>query len=149
MADNQDPLILGEAGVIAKRTAQYRSIRDKLKEMDEAHEKAKEPLLKIKALLEGYFEKFLEHTGQQSAATPSGTVHWNSRTTATLEDAEAFMQFVISTQSFDLIDRRANATAVREYAETNKSLPPGVNLSTIRTVGVKAPTAKAAAKAAR
>ena len=144
MADEQDNSVISENGVLGKRIQQYRDIRAKLDQMDEAHELAKEPLQKIKGLLEGYFESLLTTTGLQSAATHAGTIHWNTRTTATVQDAEAFMEFVISKQQFELLDRRANATACREFAEVHGALPPGVDTNTIRTVGVKKPSAKAA-----
>jgi hypothetical protein len=128
---------------VGSKTATYLLIRDELKKVDEAAEAAKKPLLDLKALLEGYFEKFLTSTGQQSAVTPRGTVHWNTRYTSSLGDPQAFMDHVIATQQFDLLDRRANATAVKEYAGKNGALPPGVNLNTIRTIGVRVPGAKA------
>jgi hypothetical protein len=47
------------------------------------------------------------------------------------------MNHVISTKNFDLLDRRANSTAVREFIKKNNVQPPGVNLSAHRTVGVR------------
>ena len=44
-------------------------------------------------------------------------------------------------------DRRANATAVKDYAEREHMLPPGAKLNTIRTVGVRKPGDKAKAGA--
>ncbi len=131
---------------VAKRIGQYKAIEAKLDAMDKANDLAKAPLLEIKAMLQGYFEQVLTQTGAQNIATPLGTVHWNTRTTASLEDAEAFMNFVTSTAQFELMDRRANATACRDYAEKGGSLPPGVKLSTIRTIGVNKPAAKHAKK---
>ena len=131
---------------VAKRIGQYKAIEAKLDAMDKANDLAKAPLLEIKAMLQGYFEQVLTQTGAQNIATPLGTVHWNIRTTASLEDAEAFMNFVTSTAQFELMDRRANATACRDYAEKGGSLPPGVKLSTIRTIGVNKPAAKHAKK---
>jgi len=49
---------------------------------------------------------------------------------------------VIANKQFDLLDRRANATACRELAEKG-TLPPGVKLNTIRTIGVRKPGEKA------
>ena len=129
--------------MLAKRTEQFIAIRDKLKQMDDAYEATKKPLLDIQNLLSGWFEKFLTETGQQSAVTPLGTIHWNTRYTTSVSDADEFMKHVIATQDFDLLDRRANATAVKEYAGKHGALPPGVNLNAIRTVGVKKPGVKA------
>jgi hypothetical protein len=132
---------------LSKRAAQYRLIDAKTKELDEAHAKSLEPLVKIKGLLQGFFEKFLTDTGQQTAVTPGGTIHWNHRVTASLEDPQAFMDWVIANKRFDMLDRRANATAVKDFAEREHSLPPGAKLNSIRTVGVRKPGEKAKAGA--
>jgi hypothetical protein len=132
---------------VSKRVAQYRLIDAKIKELNEAHEKSLEPLANIKNLLQGFFEKFLTDTGQQTAVTPGGTIHWNHRVTASLEDPQAFMDWVIANKRFDMLDRRANATAVKDFAEREHSLPPGAKLNSIRTVGVRKPGEKAKAGA--
>jgi hypothetical protein len=130
---------------VSKRVAQYRLIDAKIKELNEAHEKSLEPLVNIKNLLQGFFEKFLIDTGQQTAVTPGGTIHWNHRVTASLEDPQAFMDWVIANKRFDMMDRRANATAVKDYAEREHTLPPGAKLNSIRTVGIRKPGEKAKA----
>ena len=127
---------------VSKRVAQYRLIDKKLDELEEEFKASVAPLENIKNLLQGYFEKFLTDTGQQTAVTAGGTVHWNHRVTAKLEDPQAFMDYVIANKQFDLLDRRANATACRELAEKG-TLPPGVKLHTIRTIGVRKPGEKA------
>lgn len=133
---------------LATRIGQYKAIEAKLAKMDEDHEAKCKPLRDIKALLQGYFEQTLTQSGAQNIATPLGTIHWTTRTTASLEDAQKFMDYVIATHKFELMDRRANATAVRDYAEASGVAPSdiGVKLSTIRTCGVLKPSAKRAAK---
>jgi len=49
------------------------------------------------------------------------------------------MKFVVDNNKFELLDRRANATAVKDYVAANNVLPPGCNLSAICTVGVRRP----------
>jgi hypothetical protein len=130
------------SSTLEKRTAQYHQIKGLIAAMDERHEAEKAPLLKIKECLEGYMAKFLDETGQQTAVTPAGTVHWNTRTTVSLSDPQAFMDFVVTNKNFELLDRKANATAVKDYMIKTNAEPPGVKLNTIKTVGVKQPTAK-------
>ena len=57
--------------------------------------------------------------------------------TASLGDPDAFMDYVMKNGAFELMDRRANSTACREFAEEHGSLPPGVKLNSTRTVGVR------------
>lgn len=126
--------------VIARRVAQYVQIRDKLKVMDEEHEKKREKLVLVQSLLSGYMEKFLEQIGATNIKTPYGTCHRTTRYTSSLADADAFMNFVTSTGKFDLLDRRANSTAVKEYVQEHGVLPPGVNLTALRSIGVRRAT---------
>ena len=132
-----------EDGQVAKRTAQYLAIKDKIKEKEDEFEKTLKPLKELKVLLEGYFEKVLTQTGVQTLVSKTGTVHWNTRHSCPLEDPQAFMDFVIKNNLFDLVDRRANVTAVREYAKEHGVIPPGANPKSIRTIGARKPGEKA------
>jgi hypothetical protein len=38
---------------------------------------------------------------------------------------------------FELLDRRANATAVKAYVKDTNQLPPGCNLNAIQSIGVR------------
>jgi len=128
---------------VSKRVAQYRLLDTKIDELNDEHKAAIQPLVNVKELLVGFFDKFLTTTGQQTAVTASGTVHFNHRTTSSLEDPQAFMDYVIANKLFDLMDRRSNATACRDFAEKTGALPPGVKLNNIRTIGVRKPGEKA------
>lgn len=132
-----------EEGLVAKRTAQYLTLRDKIKELDDEHDKRVKPFKEMMALLEGYFEGVLTQTGVKTLVAKTGTIHWNTRHSCPLEDPKAFMDFVITNQLFDLLDRRANVTAVREYAKEHGVIPPGANPKTIRTIGARKPGEKA------
>lgn len=134
-----------EEGIVAKRTAQYLAIKAKIKEMDDENEKKKKPLQEIKQILEGYFEQVLTQTGVKTLVSKTGTIHWNTRHTCPLEDPQAFMDFVIKSERWELLDRRANAAIVHEFAEEQGVIPPGANLKTIRTIGARVPGAKARA----
>jgi hypothetical protein len=125
---------------VDKRVGQYIQIRNALKKMDEEFEAKRKPLVEIQQILSGWMQAFLEKSGSESVKTASGTCYQSTRYTASLADPEAFMKFVITNQAYDLLDRKANATACRDYVEEHKNLPPGVNISAIRTVGVRSPT---------
>ena len=128
---------------ISVRVKQYRAIRDKIAELKEKHKAELAPAQTALDQLEGILDEFLTRTGQTSAKTPEGTFFRGTRFTATVSDPKAFMDHVIHTNNWDLIERRANATAVKGYMEKNKDLVPGVNLNAIASVNVRAPTVKA------
>ncbi len=122
---------------IAKRVEQYVKLRDLIKKKEEDHKKAlaeaKETLEKLNSLLLAH----LNGIGGDSVSTESGTVYRTEKKSASLADAEAFMDFVIANQAFDLIDRKANTTAVEEFIKENDTPPPGVNFSSRFVVGVR------------
>lgn len=119
------------------RVQQYIAVRDKIKEREAAHKEELKPLKETLEKLGGVLLQFMEETGSEGIRTDNGTCYITTRYSASLADADAFMRFVVETKSFDLLDRKANATAVRDYVEKHTALPPGVNLSSIRQVGVK------------
>jgi hypothetical protein len=117
--------------------------RKRLDDLEAEYEAKKKSLVELKERLEGWFGEFLTATGQVTAVTPHGTIHWNTRYTAVLEDADAFMRHVIGTGEYELMERRASATAAQEYAKANGTLPPGVRLNSKRSIGVNKPGARA------
>lgn len=126
------------APTVDDQVAKFIQIRDVLKELEEAYEAKRKPLLEAKEAISGWLMEFLEENKLVNANTKHGTVHTTTRSHASLPDAQAFMDFVISGSRFDLLDRRANATAVKEYVKDNSGqLPPGVNLTSIKTIGVR------------
>ena len=120
-----------------KRVEQYVQIRDALKRIEEKYEAERKPLLEIQEILSGMMQEFLDTNKVDNAKTKHGTFYRSTRYTASLADPDVFMKFVIATNKFDLIDRRANATAVKEYVQENNQLPPGCNLNAVQTVGVR------------
>lgn len=129
-----------DAREIEKRVSQYIAIRDKLADLDAAHEERCRPLKETQNLLSGLMLRYLEDAGATSIKTPEGTCIASSKTTASLADPKAFMDFVIANSAWDLLDRKANSTAVRDFVAEKGHLPPGANLSTIRTLSVRRPT---------
>lgn len=125
-----------------KRVKQYIAVRDALKAANDAHAEKIKPLVDLQNALTGWLQDFLEKAGAESVKTSEGTCYETTRYSASLADPEAFMKFVLDKQDFNLLDRKANVTAVRDYVEANGTLPPGVNLSAIKTVGVRRASGK-------
>jgi len=117
----------------------YVTIRDWIAEQNRQHE---ERIEKRKAQLEALNEillKALNATHQQAAPTKAGTAYKKRWSSATVADKEAFRRHVIGTEDWDLIDWRANKTAVDKTVEENKEPPPGINYSWGFNVGVRRP----------
>lgn len=133
----ETPLVLTE-GLIGKRTEQYIAIRDRRRALKKAYEEADKPLSEGENLLSAAIMRFFDENGIEQARTSSGTVFTTVRTTASLSDPDAFMKHVIETNAFELLDRKANATAVKDYVKEKGELPPGCNLNQFRSLNVHA-----------
>jgi hypothetical protein len=126
---------------IDKRIQQYIDIRDALKRVEEKYDAERKPLQEIQDRLAGIIRTFMETNNiTNNLKSKSGTCILSTRWSATLADPQAFMDFVVQTGKFELIERRANTTAVKDYVNENNHLPAGCNLTSIQTVGVRRPT---------
>ena len=126
-----------------KRTEQYIKLRDLKQEIEAKH---KEELKPINEALDGLKEVLkagLDQVNADSLKTDCGTVSFTTRASASLADKDAFWAYVVSTGSWELLDYKANVTAVRDWIENNNgNQPPGVNYNSFRDVNVRRPTGK-------
>ena len=127
---------------IARYVQAYIAGRDKLKKMKEDYETSIADHKKTMDMIEGFLLKFLEQSGGDNMKTPYGTFFKKTKYTASLEDPKVFMNYVIAGGHWDLIDKKANVTAVVDFLEENKELPPGVKLSSKLDVNVRRPSDK-------
>ncbi len=116
---------------------QFIRLRDKLKEVDDAHKEKTRAARQHKELLEAKLLERLNDLGGDSVKTAHGTVYRTTRRSATIADGDTFRQYVITNAEFDLVDWKANANAVDDYIKNNTAPPPGINFSTAFTVGVR------------
>lgn len=143
MTDTSGQAPAPEQADIDKRVGQYIMVRDKIAEVRKRHETEIKPLLDLQNDLSTWLQQFMEGSGSKGVKTAHGSCYLSTRYTASLSDPDEFMKYVITNQDFDLLDRRANSTAVKAFVEKNNKLPPGCNLNGIVTVGVRRPTEKA------
>jgi len=122
---------------ISKRVDQYVRLRDLIKTKEDEHKEVMKP---YKEMLEKLNSVLLEHLNTingESVRTDTGTVYRTEKKAASLADPDAFMRYVIGSEAWDLLDRKANVTAVADFIEENNAPPPGVNFSTTFVVGVR------------
>lgn len=122
---------------IGERVRQFIWLRDEKAKAKKEYLKKVEKLDECMEQIAGMLHAFIEKHNLQNLKTPHGTCYIYKRTTASLKDPEAFMQYVIANQRWDLLDRRANSTSCQEFAAQHHSPPPGCNLNTISDVGVR------------
>lgn len=126
------------SGKIALRVQQLIAIKAKKKALKKLFETEEKPLTEMENLLSAAIMKFLiDNPGIENVRTVHGTCFKRMHHSASLSNPDEFMRHVIGTQAFELLDRKANVTAVRAYAaENDGNLPPGVNLTSVAKIGV-------------
>lgn len=122
---------------IGKRVAQYVKLRDKIKELDDIHKKNTAPYRELLETLNGALLSHLTAQNSESIKTESGTVYRTERASASLADKSAFWAWVVAQGEWDLLDYKANSTAVRDFIDRNNRPPPGVNYTVAHVVGVR------------
>ena len=122
---------------ISKRVDQYVRLRDLIKEKEEAHKAEIKPYKEMLDKLNAVLLDHLNTINGESVRTDTGTVYRTEKKSAGLADPDAFMRYVIGNEAWDLLDRKANSTAVADFIEDNQAPPPGVNFTTTYVVGVR------------
>lgn len=121
----------------ARYIGKYVSLRDKIKALEDTHKKAMAPYKDMLEQLGNHVLKHMQDTNVESVKTGEGTAYISERTSVTLQDAEAFMQYVITNGKWDLMDRRANAPAVEAFIKATGGLPPGAKFNKMIKIGVR------------
>ena len=124
---------------IETRVAQYVKVRDLIKKKEDDHKEQIKPYKKLLEDLNALLLNHLNTIGGNSVATDAGTVYRIEKSSASLSDPQAFMDYVVANGAFDLMDRKANKTAVAEYIKEHGAQPPGVKFTSIFEVGVRRP----------
>lgn len=141
-------------------TGLYIRLRDAKKDVDEQAKAKTSPLVQSMDALESYFLQQFHKLGVDSVKTEAGTPYKSERTSVTVADNQAFVDWVLSkalealpvppearnavkaaimdSGALAYIESRASKTAVEAYLEETKQLPPGLNRRVEATVNVRA-----------
>ena len=122
---------------IEKRVGQYIQLRDLIKREDDAHKERMKSKRELLEQLNGVLLDLVNQAGGESVRTAVGTVYRTEKKSASIADGDAFMRFVIGNEQWDLLDRKANVTAVADFIAENDTPPPGINFNTAYVVGVR------------
>jgi hypothetical protein len=129
-----------EQPLINKRVTQYVQLRDKIKQMDAEHKEKMAPFRKLLDDLNASIMAQLNAIStdeKTSVRTDSGTAYKSKKTSASIADGKLFRDYVIANGAWDLLDWKANSTAVADHVEEFKAPPPGLNYSVTYVAGVR------------
>ena len=117
--------------------AAYVRLLDQKAELKAQQAEAMKPYDEALAKLEAEALQILSDTGVESMKTSAGTVYKSVATSATVQDKSAFMDYIREHLAFDLLDVRANKTAVQDFVTENQDTPPGVVIRREMKVGFR------------
>lgn len=131
-----------------KRVSQFVKLRDVIRDKEKAHKEELKPFKDTIEKLGGIMLSYLNAIGAENVGTDAGTVYKTTKKSAPVADMTAFWTWVVTQAAFDMVDKKANVTAVEDYilaqvekAKTDPSIipgpPPGVNFTSYDVVGVK------------
>ena len=112
-------------------------------EKEEIEREMKERIDVVKAKmakLDAWFLQFLDDTKQTSAKTKAGTVFVTTTDYARVADWDEVLEFIMSREAYDLLQKRVSKDAVRGYIDADGSVPPGINYGSKITVNVRRPS---------
>jgi hypothetical protein len=131
--------------MIDKLIEKYIALRDRKAEMKAAFDNSVAVIDAAMEKVENVILGKLNDSGGDSIATPAGTAFKQEMTSATVADRDTFLGHVIERQSWNLLDVRANKTAVSEFKTANGDVPPGVAWRAETVVRIRRPNAAKAA----
>lgn len=84
-----------------------------------------------------FLRRFNDREIDNVSARGVGTAYRSVRSSATVADWEALLNFITTEEAWEMLERRVNKTAVEQYKEVHEDLPPGVNWGEVITVNFR------------
>lgn len=123
---------------LSEAVSLYIKMRDQKAQMKADFDAQVAPLQEKMDKLEAKLLEVFNKTGMDSVRTEFGTAYASVRTSASIADRDAFMDFVKANEEWALLEVRVSKTAVDQYRSANDDeLPPGVNVREERVVNIR------------
>lgn len=84
-----------------------------------------------------FLRRFQDRGIDNVSARDVGTAYKSTRSSATVGDWDTFLEHIQENDAWELLERRANKTAVEQFKSVNDDLPPGVNWSETQVVNFR------------
>jgi type I site-specific restriction endonuclease len=122
---------------LSEVVTKYIELRDKKAELKAEYDNKVASIDEVLDKIEVKLLQVFEETGSKSFSTPNGTAYASVRTSASVADKEAFMEYVKNTEQWPLLEVRASKTAVEQHRDLHEDLPPGINWREERVVNIR------------
>lgn len=123
---------------LSEAVSLYIKLRDQKAQMKADFDAQVAPLQEKMDKLEAKLLEVFNQTGMDSVKTEFGTAYATVRTSASIADRDAFMDFVKANEEWALLEVRVSKTAVEQFRSANDDeLPPGINVREERVVNIR------------
>jgi len=129
--------VIPEGMTVDKLISGYVKLRDQIAAKEKEYKEALRPAKDMLDAMNNRLLDMLNQQGSNSMTAPGGTAYRIERTSASISDAEAFRNLVLANELFDLLDWKANKTAVKDYISEYGDAPAGVKWTVAYEVGVR------------
>ena len=93
--------------------------------------------LKQEKIENEFLRRFQERGIDNVSARGIGTAYSATRSSASVADWDAFFSHVLKNDAFELLEHRANKSAVEQFKTVHNDVPPGINWSETRVVNFR------------
>lgn len=115
----------------------YIQLRDKQAKMKAEYEASVAKIVEAMVTINNELLARMNADGAESVGTPHGTAYKSLRTSATVADREAFLNFIQAQGRDDLLDARAAKAAIAAFMEETGEEVPGVKVTSHYVVNVR------------
>ena len=122
---------------VSELVSKYIELRDKKAQIKAEYDGKVAKVDEVLNKIESKFLEVFEQTGMDSVRTEFGTAYASLRTSVSIADKEAFMEFVKNNNEWPLLEVRPSKSAVEQYKSVTEELPPGVNWRAERVVNIR------------
>lgn len=122
---------------VEKRVGQFVMLRNMKAELKAKHESEMKPITETMEMIKDELKAALQSVHADNMKTSSGTVSLTTKYSASAADLDMFWTWVVTQAEFDMLDKKPNVTAIREYVEQHGVPPPGVNFTSFQDIGVR------------
>lgn len=121
----------------AQMVEKYVLLRDKKAAIEKEQKEKLAPYNVAMGQLEAFIMDDLNQTGGESIRTEHGTAFKAIHTAATVKDWPVTLDYIRTTESWDMLERRVSKTAVLAAIEETKAPVPGVSVTQTTTLNIR------------
>lgn len=122
---------------MSELVGKYIEVRDRRAQLEAEFNMKAARLDEIMSKIESKLLQVFDQAGMDSVKTEFGTAYTTTKTTASVGDRDAFMEYVRTNDEWPLLQVRVSKTGVEQYKAAHETLPPGINWREERVVNIR------------